>query len=444
MNIKNIQNINFKSQLLDKYIKAQNAANNPTQNQKETSLPIGVFNQLACQPNKTNVNAREFIIEKATLLNDIVFLADNNSSDIPKMIFSILPVDKKEIKPAICEILNEILFNQSLQTEENKLSFSTIDYMNNELQCSINSDETEFLKTLNDSIDIILHPDFSNENFIKVKNSLIERAKTRQFSFANEPMEIFFPKKHPSIDELEQISLDDIKKAHKKIIENSQMRVCLSSTSAFYKENKDRVIGIFEKSFPKMKKETEIRQANRIKPIEKDYRIEISSGSDELSISKFYVISDENSFKKEIETSILAKLIKNRIKDFMPKDYDYTLVVDKSTFIEDDYLEIYLSSKDKKYQGGEIEKRINDSIKSLINNPITPMELEKAKKETAEELSSFCSNSFNRAAILMQNYSDGVINISKINKILNEITLDEITKFTKKHLSKSSITAVKA
>ena len=80
MNIKNIQNINFKSQLLDKYIKAQNAANNPTQNQKETSLPIGVFNQLACQPNKTNVNAREFIIEKATLLNDIVFLANNNSS----------------------------------------------------------------------------------------------------------------------------------------------------------------------------------------------------------------------------------------------------------------------------------------------------------------------------------------------------------------------------
>ena len=128
----------------------------------------------------------------------------------------------------------------------------------------------------------------------------------------------------------------------------------------------------------------------------------------------------------------------------MPKDYDYTLVVDKSTFIEDDYLEIYLSSKDKKYQGGEIEKRINDSIKSLTSASISPMELEKAKKETAEELSSFCSDSFNRAAILMQNYSDGVINISKTNKILNEITLDEMTKFTKKHLSKSSVTAVKA
>ena len=196
-------------------------------------------------------------------------------------------------------------------------------------------------------------------------------------------------------------------------------------------------------SFPEMKKETEIKQTNRIKPIEKDYRIEISSGSNELSISKFYVISDESSCKKEIETSVLAKLIKNRIKDFMPKDYDYSLIVDKSTFIEDDYLEIYLNSKDKKYQKSEIEKRINNSIKSLINNPITPTEFEKAKKETAEELSTFYRDSFNRAAILMQNYSDGVANISKTNKFLNEITLDEITKFAKKHLSKPSSTEIK-
>ena len=445
MKIKNIQNTNFKSQLLDKYIKAQNTANNPTQNQKQAQLPIEIFNQFACHPNQiqTKVNAPEFIIEKTTLSNNIVFLADNNSSNTPKMIFSILPVDKKEIKPAICEILNEILFNQSLQTEENKPSFSTIDYMNNELQCSINSDETEFFKTLNSSIDTILHPDLSNENFIKAKTAVIERAKTHQFSFTNEPMEIFFPKKYPNIDELEQISLDDIKKAHKEIIENSQMRIYLSSANAFYKENKERIIEIFQKSFPEMKKETEIKQTNRIKPIEKDYRIEISSGSNELSISKFYVISDESSCKKEIETSVLAKLIKNRIKDFMPKDYDYSLIVDKSTFIEDDYLEIYLNSKDKKYQKSEIEKRINNSIKSLINNPITPTEFEKAKKETAEELSTFYRDSFNRAAILMQNYSDGVANISKTNKFLNEITLDEITKFAKKHLSKPSSTEIK-
>ena len=127
----------------------------------------------------------------------------------------------------------------------------------------------------------------------------------------------------------------------------------------------------------------------------------------------------------------------------MPKDYDYTLIVDKSTFVEDDYLEIYLNSKDKKYQKNEIEKRINDSIKSLINNPITPIEFEKAKKETVEELNSFYRDSFNRAAILMQNYSDGIANISKTNKILNEITLDEIIEFTKKHLSKPSSSEIK-
>ena len=441
MKIFDIKNINFKSQMLNKYIQAQNSTNNPMQNQ--TSLTIGSFNQFTYQSDKTNVDAPEFIIEKTTLLNNIVFLADNNSSDKPKMIFSMFPVDEKGIKPAAFEILNEILFNQSLQTRENKSAFSIIDYINGELQCDINSDETEFFKTLNNSIDTILHPDFSNENFIKAKSSLIEKIKAYQFSSDKEPMEIFFPKKYPNIDELEQISLDDVKKAHKNIIENSQMRVCLSSTNAFYKENKDKIIQIFEKSFSKMKQETEIKNANRIKPIDKDYRIEVLSGSDELSILKFYVVSGESSYRKEIETSILAKLIKNRIKDFMPKDYDYTLIVDKSTFVEDDYLEIYLSSKDKKYQGNEIEKRINDSIKSLTNISITPTEFKKAKEEAAKEISTFYKDSFNRAAILMQNYSDGVANISKTNKFLNEITLDKMTKFATKHLSKPSSTEVK-
>lgn len=115
----------------------------------------------------------------------------------------------------------------------------------------------------------------------------------------------------------------------------------------------------------------------------------------------------------------------------------------QSTFVEDDYLEIYLSSKDKKYQGNEIEKRINDSIKSLTNISITPTEFKKAKEEAAKEISTFYKDSFNRAAILMQNYSDGVANISKTNKFLNEITLDEMTKFATKHLSKPSSTEVK-
>lgn len=70
MGIKNIQNINFKSQLLDKYIKAQNAANNPTQNQKQAQLPIEIFNQFTCHSNQiqTKVNAPEFIIEKNNII----------------------------------------------------------------------------------------------------------------------------------------------------------------------------------------------------------------------------------------------------------------------------------------------------------------------------------------------------------------------------------------
>ena len=443
MKIFNIKNINFKSQMLDKYIQAHNYASNPAQNQKQASLPMEAFNQFTYHSNKINVNAPEFTIEKATLSNNIVFLLDNNSSDIPKMIFSMVPIDEKGVKPAAFEILNEILFNQSLQKGENDAAFSTIDYTNGELQCDINSDETEFFKTLNNSINIILHPDFSNENFIKAKNSIIEKARVHQSVSNKKPMETFFPKKYSNANELEQISLDDIKEAHKKLIQNSQMKVCLSSTNTFYKENKDKIIEIFEKSFPKMKQETEIKHTKQIKPIDKDYRIEISSKNNELSISKFYIISDESSYRKEVETTILAKLIKNRIKDSMPKDYDYTLIVDKSTFVEDDYLEIYLNSKDKKYQGSEVEKIINDSIKSLTNIAITQTEFEKAKEEAAKEFSSFFEDSFNRAAILMQNYSDGVANISKTNKFLSEITLDEITKFAKKHLSKPSGTEIK-
>ena len=99
--------------------------------------------------------------------------------------------------------------------------------------------------------------------------------------------------------------------------------------------------------------------------------------------------------------------------------------------------------KDKKYQGSEVEKIINDSIKSFTNIAITQTEFEKAKEEAAKEFSSFFEDSFNRAAILMQNYSDGVANISKTNKFLSEITLDEITKFAKKHLSKPSSTEIK-
>lgn len=441
MKIKSIQKFNFTSQIPNKYIIAQNSQKSPVQAQSTASGNI--FNQFAYQLNtpQTSLDAPEITLEKTKLKNNISLLIDTNSPNKPAGVITLYTLDKKGINPSAYEVLSKMLFRESSKIgENNNTATSFIKYNGNVLQCELDTTEANFFDTLNSSVNIILHPDLSQDNFNKAKNDLLNDSKSDDVS--QKAMEVFCPRNNSSSDELSKVTLDDVKKAHETILKNSQMTVAISLPKGFYQQNRDKIVQTFERSFLQMKDQTDHAiKINNIHPINKDYRFEDKS-DDRATIERFYVIDSEPTYKDSVKTSVLTALIETRIKSVLPQAQTCEILIDNPAFESGSYIDIYLNSEGKKYAAADMEKYLNNSVETFFKTPISQEELNKVKKQTAEKFAQLYKISGYRAISLLQNYSDGTISVVKNRQILNEITLDEMNKFATEHLSKPSSTAI--
>lgn len=443
MKINSIQKFSFTSQIPNKYMIAQNDQKSPVQAQAQSTVAGNIFNQFAYQLNTSQMplDAPEITLEKTKLKNNISLLVDTNSPNKPAGVITLHTLDKKGINPSVYEVLSKMLFRESSKIgENNNTATSFIKYNGNVLQCELDTSEANFFDTLNSSVNIILRPDLSQDNFNKAKNDLLNDSKSDDAS--QKAMEVFCPRNYSSTDELSKVTLDDVKKAHETILKNSQMTVALSLPGGFYQQNKDKIVQTFEQSFLQMKEQTDsAEQIKNIHPIDKDYRFEDKS-DDRAAIERFYVIDSEPTYKDSVKTSVLTALIEGRIKSTLPQAQACEILVDSSAFESGSYIDIYLNSEGKKYAASDMEKYLNNSVETFFKTPISKEELNEAKKQTAEKFAQLYKISSYRAISLLQNYSDGTISIAKDKQILNEITLDEMNKFAIQHLLKPSSTAV--
>lgn len=443
MKIKSIQKFNFTSQIPSKYIIVQNSQKSPVQAQAQSAVSGNIFNQFAYQLNtpQTSLDAPEITVEKTKLKNNISLIVDTNSPNKPAGVITLRTLDKKGINPSAYEVLSKMLFGESSKIgENNNAATSFIKFNNNTLQCELDTTEANFFDTLNSSVNIILHPDLSQDNFNKAKNDLLNDLKSDDAS--QKAMEVFCPRNYSSSDELSKVTLDDVKKAHETVLKNSQMTVALSLPNGFYQQNRDKIVQTFEQSFLQMKDQTDsAEQIKNIHPIDKDYRFEDKS-DDRAAIERFYVIDGEQTYKDGVKTSVLTALIEGRIKSTLPQAQACEILVDNPAFESGSYIDIYLNSEGKKYAASDMEKYLNNSVQTFFKTPISKEELDEAKKQTAEKFAQLYKISSYRAISLLQNYPDGTISIAKDKQILNEITLDEMSKFATEHLSKPSSTAV--
>ena len=246
MKIKSIQKFNFTSQIPSKYIIAQNSQKSPVQAQAQSTVAGNIFNQFAYQLNTSQMplDAPEITVEKTKLKNNISLLVDTNTPNKPSGVIALHTFDKKGINPSAYEVLSKMLFGESSKIgENNNAATSFIKFNNNTLQCELDTTEANFFDTLNSSVNIILHPDLSQDNFNKAKNDLLNDSKSDDAS--QKAMEVFCPRNYSSSDELSKVTLDDVKKAHETVLKNSQMTVALSLPNEFYQQNRDKI----EKTF---------------------------------------------------------------------------------------------------------------------------------------------------------------------------------------------------
>lgn len=438
MNINKIQNVNFKSQMLDKYTKS--TPKQAQSNYRQQMAPVGSFEQFICQLNKPfAIQAPEFNIETKELSNNIQLLIDsNNINEIPVACVNMITDEKIPI--AIIEILNKILFENFFAINKKSDSISIVPECHQNLMvCEIESKEAEFMDVFDFFCSKIVNLDISDENFNKVKNELISKKEQEKNKSSTNVMQKFYLSENPSIEDLNKVTLDEIKKAYAKILANSQARISISSRSEFCKENKTKIANILEKTFPKMRTKI-ISETKRIKQIDKDFKIENKAPSDRSIIDKFYVLECDSSLKNEIQTEVLTKLVNTRIKQNLPPDNDCDIIVTYPLYIKDKYFEIYLDSSNKKISASDLEKYINNTLQSFTYMPITKKELDNAKKHAAKELKMFYEKSNIRALALLENYSEGLISLKNVNNILNSLTAEEMNKMINKEFSKPSCT----
>ena len=440
MNISEIQNIGFKSQMLDKRIEEikSKAPISPLQNE---IAPIGSFKQFLYQLNQPTLYAAEFSINKMLLSNNVKLLIDSNSP-AKTPVACICITTKEDINPAVAEILNSILYDESLKiNEKNNSSSTTINLNQNFISCNVDANEADFARLFDSLCNAISSPNLSEENFNKIKNEIISKKKTEEKTPTQQAMQPFYPSRKLSIEDLSKVTLKDVENAHTKIMTNSAITVSMSATNEFFKENKVKIIEILEKTLPKAQVET-IQRAKDICQLDKDYRIEGKTTSDHSVVEKFYVLDLDSSVENEVKAEILTKLLKNRIEKKLSPKGNCEIVVTRSLFAKDGYLEIYLSSKNKQISALDMEKYMNDSIQSFYSEPILKEELDIAKKQAVEELKLLYSNSNIRSLSLLENYSDGIISIKSINNVLNSFGEKEINELIKSEFSKFSSTCI--
>ena len=240
MKIGNIKNINFKSQMLNRYITSK-ASYPETNAQQQNTAPIGTFNQFAYQVNQPcAINTPES--------NNIQFVINTNSQNNETAIqINLSQAKESKQNPATFKILSKILDNiESEKRAFDNENWNHIAFSNGILSCEAKGKEGNFMGLFNSLTSSILSPDLSEENFNFAKSELIYRMKYNKSYASSQGMDTY-----PSIEELKKVTLDDVKKLHTDILSNSQIGISLSTSNEFYKENESKIIETLEKTFPK-------------------------------------------------------------------------------------------------------------------------------------------------------------------------------------------------
>ena len=373
-------------------------------------------------------------VETYALSNKAKFNLDKNSPD-DKFAFEFHT--KLKHKPKANEATKMLLARMiSNWSKNNGNSIDILLWNGEELEVIIESDKSSSNETLKKALQNAYHANLTQEQFDSEKKKILLEYDAKNQDNVFKYMYGF--QKYSKAD-IENVSLDDVKKLYSELINNS-MTLCSTSVPKNTEKNIiSQIKTIIEQYIPNQNPFDANLAIKQVKPIENSVVLRSKPDDDNRWVSKFYTIQDDDTLRD----SILFMLIENALieagKKNKPQNIKDFSCSRSGTFFNK-YFEIYTESEDKK---ADVEGYVNSTIKSLTNNTLNKQFLDKIKQKMLDVQKTKLRKSASRASILSEIYTKGSYGLKEFSSILNSITSEELQQTAQRYFSSPCITEIK-
>ncbi len=437
-NIKINNFINFKNAQIQKKSNKDNKEQNPKigfqfmdfENYKKTAL----YNSI----DSMGANHYDFNDYKEyTLKNNLKVCIDK--SDLAKEIEGkILITPKDDVDNLKLSLLADMM-RLNKTSDRNKDGFYIgIGKTNTQLYPIFYSDNKNLKNCLEALVDTLSNPVLSEE--------LLEQAKNQEKEFIKEPnlaikkAEDYIVNKNKEItaQDIDKVTLGDIKKFHNEILTNSQANIIFLVPKDFSNENE--ILNTLSK-FPTLKPFDEKYFKKTILP-QNENKTFYSRICDKPEYAKLFVLENNATLKNELT----AMLLYDYYLEIIKRNYNEKELTAKSNYLafeNEGAIMLGAVSKDsKKSDINALKKAVDLSIEKLMSEKINKEDLDKIKKERKYKIIKDYKYNFFRADIALNRFRDADNTLKSQLKILESITAEDIQEAAKNCFAKPYIEAI--
>lgn len=312
-------------------------------------------------------------------------------------------------------------------------------------------------EAINSLKNLILNPDFSNENFFKAKN-----AAKFKYSSNRDKLDEKFNKElfgdHPYgntskeiLNNLDNITLQDIINLYNNIISNAYGNAVISIPDKNLTKINDKIIKSLNIGFPNLKK-YQLDNSYNFQPLTNNKIFISPEESDFVYIKKAFIINENGNVKDKMTINLLNIILGDdgfsRIfQDLREKQYlAYAIKSHYRSQNNVGYLDLELvtSTEDKTNIKKSIDS-LNNHINKLINTPVSQDELNDVKLTLKNKIYyNFDTSTRISGIIESMNTPYGINYANDKLKAIDSITPQDIQKAAILYLNKPSITMIGA
>lgn len=392
--------------------------------------------------------------------NTLQLLVDN-SEGIKRTTYSLnlTATEMPKAKPGVTKLLKYMIEDN---IKDNKLSKSTIvmdpeyDIKQNGMGLSVSVMPEQTAEAISLVNSTLQHPQFSQESLDINKTALKayykELAKDKYIALIHQQEYGNYQLKDrleglSSYEDIEKcidaIQLSDVSDLYNHIITNAQGKAILVTPKDLFDKHKSELLGQIGSGFSTLKPKQIIDFADKshIKPIDKTkVIINQTNGNYSEIFQEFQIINSKN-LKDNLSIELIVNILGDGKRGRLNSDIRQKqgLAYTAGSYYETDgtlgYLNIGMEpvlEKDLKVGLGSL----NNSVESLLNIPVSDIELARAKKRFKADILTAMDFSSGRQSLL-KDY--GLDNIKKLFKEIDEITPRDIQSTAQKYFTKPSI-----
>ncbi len=390
----------------------------------ETYRKTAAFNCI----NRIGTNSTRFKDKKYNLKNNLkvsiakIPIYDDGTIE-GKMLITPKKIEADPLKLRILARMMNVAANNNYQDNNYTIIYGT----QTGIAAIFSSDEANTNQCFKNFVEFITNPILSESTLKYAKDA--EKEDLNSLKYGSQMAEDYLLNKNKSttIEDIDKIQLDDIKKLYFELFANSQADIAICAASNFTGESN------ILSALSKMPSFTSFNEQYFTRPTKPLIENKTFNGKivDKPSYSKYFILENGSKLKNELIGLILHDYyIEIMQRDFKDKSMQLgaNYITDETTSI----IRFDAWSKDNQDNLDKFKQMVNTGIEKLINEKIDKRTLSKIKKEREYAIAEKFTTGFSRINNALSRYNDSDGSLKSQLEILNSITPEDLQNMAKR------------